>query len=42
MAVTEAKVVSAPYHRNIRGNKLMIDTFLDTDIENVKGKNIQE
>ncbi len=38
IALTNNQIISAPYHRNIKGNKLSIDIFTAIDLENVYQK----
>lgn len=35
LALTEASVISVPYHRNISGNSFVIKQFLNTDLDQV-------
>ncbi|WP_261823055.1 hypothetical protein [Vibrio neonatus] len=36
LAKTENSIIAAPYHRNIKGNTIMIDTFIESDLEIVR------
>lgn len=35
LALSDNKIVAAPYHRNIQGNSFMIESFLETDMDKV-------